>query len=151
MPSITVKHNIEIAHRLTVLQGKCQNIHGHSMKVHLELYVEFEDGYARDEMDEILDYGKVKEKFRSYLNENYDHRLVLNEDDVWALRLWTEDGSIKYPSDTPHPLPGLKKVPGDPTTENLAMWIAGWAKEEFGMDCQVVIWETETNATSCGA
>jgi hypothetical protein len=34
---LTVKHNIEVAHRLSKTPGKCENIHGHSMIVEFSI------------------------------------------------------------------------------------------------------------------
>lgn len=139
---IAFKHNMEVAHRLLWLPGKCQRIHGHSMKVTLKLFVEFNGkGYAIDEDNNILDFGNVKKTFRGYIDDQYDHHLLLNEEDPWA-------GPIHDANDY---LPGLVKLKGDPSTENLATWIAQWARDAFRVPCEVEIAETETNIVGVGA
>lgn len=140
--SIFIRHNMEIAHRLSQLPGKCQKIHGHSMKVELRI-----DG----ELDEQgilmgLDYGILKKVFRNYIDSEYDHRLLLNKDDEWAQQLWTmASGS----TDEAKLLPGLRTCAADPTTENLAKWICEWVVSEFGgyapHGVHVTISETGTN------
>lgn len=113
---------------MSLLPGKCENIHGHSMWVTLEL---------RGEMDESgrmagLDFGAVKKAFRGHLDSQYDHHLLLNEHDPFADLA----------------LPGLHTCAGDPTTENIARWIAEWAAtrwlDVFGT--RVLVNETHVNA-----
>ena len=110
--SLQVRHNIEVAHRLSLLPGKCERIHGHSMWVTLELR-----GHRIDESGRLggLDFGAIKKAFRAHLDNTYDHHLLLNGDDHLAEL----------------PLPGLRLCEGDPSTENLAKWIAEWAHHEF--------------------
>lgn len=125
--AILVRHNMEVAHRLLLLPGKCQNIHGHSMGVELELYGELDDRGLLGG----LDFGEVKRAFRAHLDAEYDHRLLLNEADPLVSAN----------------LPGASGCPADPTIENIADWIAQWAGEQFeelegGL---VTVAETRTN------
>ncbi len=129
---LVVKHNIEVAHRLSLTPGKCQNIHGHSMQVEVHLHGELIDETGKMDGHEI---GVIKDAIRNHLNEEYDHHLLLNVDDPWANVI-----SVG--------LPGLKKRQGDPTTENIARWIC---QELLLMlppfnAIQVVINETATNS-----
>ena len=115
--SIQVTHNIEVAHRLFLTPGKCENIHGHSMLVELEMWGDIN---AQGLM-EGLEFGQVKRIFRKHLDDTYDHQLLLNKDDPWAVAQLL-DGQVLY-------LPGLAVCPyGDPTTENLARWIGAWGQ-----------------------
>jgi 6-pyruvoyltetrahydropterin/6-carboxytetrahydropterin synthase len=137
--SIFIKHNAEVAHRLSQLPGKCQKIHGHSMQITLRL-----DGELDDEGILCgLDYGTLKKVFRNYIDSEYDHRLLLNANDPWAALLMRVD------TDRPQQLPGLKTTPGDPTTENVAKWICQWVVSEFAgygpTAVHVTITETGTN------
>lgn len=114
MNTLMVKHNMEVAHRLSMLPGKCEQIHGHSMQVQLSLVgAEInENGIAGG-----IDFGALKKEFRAYIDHFYDHQLHLNKDDPWARQ-------FRLKSDAePERLPGLVTHPGDPTVENLAMWI----------------------------
>jgi 6-pyruvoyltetrahydropterin/6-carboxytetrahydropterin synthase len=147
---IQIRHNIEVAHRLSLLEGKCQNIHGHSMWVDLKLYG------AVDETGilEGIDFGTAKHFFRDYLDTTYDHRLLLNENDPWAHPAikteWRNDGAGhgNFTVGEPTRLPGLSTFPGDPTTENLARWIAEWAVKTYGLPAQVKVAETSVNFAS---
>lgn len=145
---VNLTHNIEVAHRLLNLPGKCQQIHGHSMIVTLRIFGEAnDDGYMIGIDGEVLDFGTAKRKFRYFLDEWYDHHLLLNENDPWATAgLLLQEQPEGYISS----LPGLQKVPGDPSTENIARWILEWAKGPFGESIRVEVRETGTNGVACG-
>ena len=146
--TIQVSHNMELAHRLSLLPGKCQNIHGHSMQVHLRIQgLQLnENGIAGG-----IDFSTLKKSFRAHIDNHYDHRLHLNVNDPWAKPLWhwmeSGDGNL---------IPGLITHDGDPTVENLAKELCEWmanqvslmlqATEEF--DAEVTIEETKTNGAS---
>jgi len=152
MQAIAVKHNIEVAHRLSLLPGACQNIHGHSMIVELKIRGEVNgNGILAG-----LDFGAVKKEFRHYLDTVYDHHLLLNAEDPWAAQLSTDTSP---PSEPDHrlelqQLPGLQTFDGDPTTENIAKWIGLWAFGTFGplssqnapRHFKVTVHETAVNA-----
>ena len=140
--SIFVTHNAEIAHRLILLPGKCERIHGHSLQITLTIFGEIDgNGILAG-----LDYGTVKKLFRQYIDENYDHHLHLNESDQWAKPIETV---AAYEAATGEvTLPGLVTHPGDPTTENISKWICEWAWEQLGNHVdgiRVTISETNTN------
>lgn len=154
MSFITVRHNIEVAHRLYDLPGKCMQIHGHSMWVELKIHGHLD----RHGVLGGLEFGEVKKLFRGYLDEQYDHRLLLNHNDPWSGYHFTAvpaldagaadgptDGSDYIVQGKPTRLPGLVVVPGDPTTENIAKWIAEWSTETFKHSVDVKVQETPTN------
>ena len=128
--SLRVQHNIEVAHRLSLLPGKCEAIHGHSMWVHLELWGQVDEtGLLQG-----LDFGEVKRAYRKHLDTAYDHRLLLNEKDPVAKL----------------DLPGLRVCYGDPTTENIARWVAEWAAKEWPdiLHVRVVVDATHVNSAT---
>jgi len=136
---IKLTHNMEIAHRLFLMPGKCQQIHGHSMTIDLTLHGNPDE----NGVFEGLDFGDVKKVFRRYIDENYDHKLLLNVNDPWAQPIETV---AAYEAGTGAIwLPGLVAVPGDPTTENLAKWILEWAQRTWDLRTTVYIQETKTN------
>jgi 6-pyruvoyltetrahydropterin/6-carboxytetrahydropterin synthase len=140
MQSIKVKHNMEMAHRLSQTPGKCEAIHGHSWWVELEI--------GGDDDDHVLmgglEFGEVKKQFRDHLDKNFDHKLLLHVDDPFA-----QDIAIGY-DDTPVELPGLQRFGLDPTTENVAASIGRWARQHWGLKFQyrVTVWETTVNAAT---
>lgn len=160
--SLAVKHNIEVAHRLSLLPGKCEAIHGHSMWVTLEMH----SAEPLDEryLVEGMDFGAIKKEFRGYLDTEFDHRLLLNADDIWAQPIYrvdtlNETGELIGPNGNPTSikaliptggqewLPGLRLMDGDPSTENIAREIGKWAQQMFGLHLMydVTVWETAVN------
>jgi 6-pyruvoyl-tetrahydropterin synthase len=140
-------HDIQVGHRLFLQPGKCQQIHGHSMHVHMALYVAFDkDGYAVNNDHDQLEFGEVKKAFRHHLDHFYDHHLLLNENDPWAGIVVPQ--SDDWPKNMPGTLPGLRKVAGDPSTENITLWIARFAADEFRCTTTVTVQETNTNAVT---
>src|SRR5436309_7377 len=88
---IGIKHNIEVAHRLYETQGKCEQIHGHSMWVTVRFDARMGDkGMAvTDGGDDFtvgqeLEFGALKRSVRAYLDETFDHRLLLNAADPFS-------------------------------------------------------------------
>lgn len=148
---ITVRHNIEVAHRLSLLEGKCENIHGHSMWVELSLEATYmnDKGILCNYHDEPFEFGEVKKSFRTYLDYEYDHHLLLNANDVWAQAIETVE-DYEQANGARH-LPGLKVFPGDPSTENIALWVAKWAADIFKCNTSVKVQETAVNAVTMQA
>jgi 6-pyruvoyl-tetrahydropterin synthase len=148
---LKIRHNMEIAHRLLNDDGKCQNIHGHGMQVELTLLAALGvDGMAIDSKGNKLEFGRLKKEFRTYIDSTYDHRLVLNREDPWTgpiMQVKREGDQLSFHDDAPEQtyLPGLSLVDGDPTVENLAMWIAERFCNEFQVDVICRIDETKTN------
>jgi 6-pyruvoyl-tetrahydropterin synthase len=160
---------MEIAHRLSKSDGKCQQIHGHGMQVELILLVsEGPEGMAMNGVLETMEFGAIKKKFREHIDKKYDHRLVLFVGDEWAgpiyrtaeIKTWMDLKEIESTASSPRDvvevvnfklaneqvfLPGLSLVPDDPTVENLAKWIAHWACDTFSCDTICRIDETATN------
>jgi len=93
-----------------------------------------------------MDFGDVKATFRKFIDETYDHHLLLNRDDQWAQAL-THDNNEPYTW-----LPGLVCTDGDPTTENIAQWIGEWCIEQYGgldlVRFKVEVWETQVNSAT---
>jgi 6-pyruvoyl tetrahydropterin synthase/QueD family protein len=132
---IRVRHNIEMAHRLSLTPGKCENIHGHTWWCTMSLLGDV------DETGKVLEFGKVKEEFRSYLDRNYDHRLLLYDRD--ELMTNTLHPSLHYP--------GLRMTMFDPTTENVANEIFEWATQLFQLQqVHIELQETPTNWATMG-
>jgi 6-pyruvoyltetrahydropterin/6-carboxytetrahydropterin synthase len=131
VPSIKVKHNVEMAHRLFLTPGKCENIHGHSWWIDLQLFGTVD----KNGILAGLDFGFVKKLFRGYLDDNFDHRVLLNIADVWAAPDLTGNGG----------LPGLQTAQGDPTTEWFAEHVGLWATGTFQLPTVVDVWETRVN------
>lgn len=139
---LKIRHNAEIAHRLSLApdDSKCRQIHGHGLQIELVLLTrEGANGMAVNSAREVLEFGDMKKKFREHIDTKYDHHLILNKDDPWAQHLPFVDAPDQ------RLLPGLVTVPGDPTTENIAKWIAEWGCTTFKCDLVCRVEESKTN------
>jgi 6-pyruvoyltetrahydropterin/6-carboxytetrahydropterin synthase len=140
--SIYVRHNAEIAHRLSQLPGKCQRIHGHSLQIEL---------WLSGKVNEIgilegLDFGQVKKAFRAYIDETYDHHLLLNVQDPLLDFAYHPGTETVMPSLVQDKYPGAVLLPGDPTIENLTRAVGEWADEQWPKLAAVVkVQETNSN------
>jgi 6-pyruvoyltetrahydropterin/6-carboxytetrahydropterin synthase len=140
--AIAVFHNAEAAHRLYTTPGKCENIHGHSFGILLQMFGPV------DEHGMVcgLDFADVKKAFRQHIDTWYDHHVLLNQDDPWARPLDSESWVEAQV------LPGVMPVDGDPTTENIARWIGEWCVGEFKIhgitSITLTVQETAVNAAS---
>ncbi len=131
MYGLTIAHNMEVAHRLSKLPGKCENIHGHSMLVRLT--IAGPGNLDKNDLVDGMDFGSMKKWFRGYIDSQFDHRLILNAEDI-LLRECA--------------LPGVAIIEGDPSTENLARIIGNECRRFFGLQYQyrLEIQETAVNA-----
>lgn len=152
---IGVRHNIEVAHRLYETPGKCENIHGHSMWVEMSI----RGAVNNKGLLAGIEYGELKHLFRAYLDERYDHHLLLNAADPFAhtiFRVQTDENEQVVPviDSVQTFLPGLTTLLRDPTTENIADEIAKdmvdqiwhhWADGNGLYDLTVKVNETKVN------
>jgi 6-pyruvoyltetrahydropterin/6-carboxytetrahydropterin synthase len=80
--TVTVRHNAELAHRLPILPGKCQNLHGHSWQFAITVRA------PMDKNGVTVEYGNLKSVIRGWIDEYLDHGTALGIHDplVPALR-----------------------------------------------------------------
>lgn len=148
MPAIEVNHNVEMGHRLSQQpDSKCFHIHGHSWRVYLTIYGPMD---PTTNMLANLDFADVKGPWRKWLDDNYDHHLLLNpDDDLIAVLTDTFSSHILGQwgiTTTDH---------GDPTVENFARIVYEWSKKEFArgsipLKFHVKVYEATTNAAEYG-
>src|SRR5258706_798559 len=63
-------------HRLLNYAGKCRNFHGHNGKVEVAL--------ASSKLDKrgmVRDFNEIKQILSTWIDQNLDHRMILNEKD----------------------------------------------------------------------
>lgn len=136
---LVVRHNIEMAHRLWKLPGKCTQIHGHSWWAEVTLVMD------PDEDGVTVDFSEVKKILRGHLDGEFDHRLALDMDDPLVR---------DCPGRVEDIYPGHVLVPGMPTVENMAKWIGEFMQEQYpqAKSVKVHLWEAATNAAGwCNA
>lgn len=72
---VAIEHNAELAHRLPILEGKCQNLHGHSWLFKIFVSAEV------DLSGVSVDYGSLKSLVRGFIDRNWDHGTALGVGD----------------------------------------------------------------------
>jgi len=146
---IVRKFGIDCGHRLYEHDGKCKNIHGHRYTFHV--YFTSDD---LDKLGRVVDFGWVKNKIGNWLENNWDHGMLINENDpigeLWKQESWMTAECI-IPIELLNALKelnGMKHffLPCNPTAENLASQlyiIANQLMEGTGVTvCKVKCGET---------
>lgn len=131
--SITKEFKFSMGHALWDYDGKCANLHGHNYRCQITVSA------AGDLTPEgfVMDFGDIKTHIANYVDEHWDHKTLVNKDDVRF-----EDLSI----DT-----GVIPVPWNPTAENLSIALftaaQGILEEKFSVKVESIeLWETDTGA-----
>src|SRR6266567_3680980 len=77
---ITREHEICCGHRVYGHEGKCRYIHGHQYRFELSLAPENE----LDSLGRVIDFSKIKTLLCEWLEEHWDHKLLLwNKDPLY--------------------------------------------------------------------
>lgn len=96
-------HDISCGHRVVGHEGKCRFLHGHNYRIHFEVEAEH-----LDEIGRVLDFSVIKEKLCMWLEDHYDHKFLIWENDPLLADL------EKITAES------LVVVPFNPTAENIA-------------------------------
>lgn len=124
MYHVTCQIDFCYGHRLLNYAGKCRYLHGHNGRAVISISAE-----ALDERGMVLDFTDIKREISGWIDENLDHRMVLNESDpiVPVLREMGEPMFV---------------LPENPTAEIIARLIHQAATARgFPIDA-VQLWET---------
>jgi 6-pyruvoyltetrahydropterin/6-carboxytetrahydropterin synthase len=111
-------------HRLLQYDGKCKYLHGHNGRAVISIESE-----TLDSRGMVLDFSDIKRVVSHWIDENLDHRMILNRHDpaVEALRKLGEP---------------LFLIDDNPTAENIAKLIYEFATGNGFPVVQVDLWET---------
>ena len=114
IPTITRKLEFDAGHRLIHHAGKCANYHGHRYVIELTLSAQTIDSKT----GMFVDFGEVKAIMQKWLDDNWDHGMILEHGDPWLNMLSLEafKGQKVYVLDRP------------PTVENLVRHFANVAQ-----------------------
>ena len=63
-------------HRLLNYSGKCRFLHGHNGRAVIDIAAE-----SLDERGMVFDFSDVKKVIAGWIDENLDHRMILNRQD----------------------------------------------------------------------
>lgn len=69
-------HDISCGHRVCGHESKCQYLHGHNYRVHFVVASPSLDAIGR-----VMDFSVIKQRLCLWLEENYDHKFLIWQDD----------------------------------------------------------------------
>ena len=124
MYKVTRRVEFCYGHRLLDYAGKCRHLHGHNGVAEIE--------FSAAELDAngmVMDFGTIKRVVSTWIDENLDHKMILNRDDP-ALPALRELGEPVYVLDV------------NPTAENVAKLIHDYAASQGLPVTMVRVWES---------
>lgn len=98
-------HDICAGHRVYGHESKCSNLHGHNYRIH------FKCEGRKDELGRVVDFSVIKKKLCMWLEDHWDHKMLLWENDPICLSLHKIDPD------------GVVIVPFNPTAENMCDYL----------------------------
>lgn len=69
-------HDISCGHRVSGHESKCKYLHGHNYRVHFVVAAPELDAIGR-----VMDFSVIKSKLCMWLEDNYDHKFLIWEND----------------------------------------------------------------------
>jgi len=102
------KVKFDAGHRIVGHEGKCQNNHGHEYWAHFYA----ESNSSLDQLGRVIDFSIIKETIGQWIDDNWDHNMII----------WEEDPNLPLLNQCI----GTKKpfvLPFNPTAENLAIYL----------------------------
>ena len=96
-------HDISCGHRVFGHEGKCANFHGHNYRIHFKVI----SSDVLDSVGRVLDFSVIKDRLCVWVEENWDHKMLL----------WQNDPARHHMQEID---PTIVILPFNPTAENLA-------------------------------
>ena len=128
------KHEIHCGHRVYQHESKCRNLHGHSYVFHLKCSSESLDNLGR-----VIDFSVIKELLCKWLDDNWDHKMILWDQDPLFTELLKLDSSVV-------------SIPYNPTAENLARYLVETVGPQLFARLPITLSEVTLEETSkCSA
>jgi len=79
MYSVTCRVEFDAAHRLVGHKGACCNLHGHRYVAEVTVC-----GERLNEFGMVVDFGDIKKEIRDFVDNLWDHNILLNSQDSLA-------------------------------------------------------------------
>ena len=111
-------------HRLLNYEGKCRYLHGHNGRAVISV-----EGEKLDDRGMVLDFSDIKKSVSTWIDDNLDHRMILNRADP-IVPILQEMGEPVYLIDE------------NPTAENIAKLIFEQTRLLDVPIVEVRLWET---------
>ena len=99
-------HDISVGHKVTGHESKCAHLHGHNYRIHFVCEAE-----ELDKIGRVLDFEAIKNKLCQWLEDYWDHKFLIWENDPWMIDLCLIDKG------------GTLPVSFNPTAENMAKYL----------------------------
>jgi 6-pyruvoyltetrahydropterin/6-carboxytetrahydropterin synthase len=106
MISATRYHDFAAGHRIVGHESKCRNLHGHGYRVHFTCICT----HGLDPLGRVIDFGVIKSRLCEWLEQEWDHRLLLWDCDPWLPTIKELDHAVIA-------------VPFNPSAENMAAYL----------------------------
>jgi 6-pyruvoyltetrahydropterin/6-carboxytetrahydropterin synthase len=111
-------------HRLLNYDGKCKHLHGHNGRAVIAI-----EAPELDHRGMVLDFSDIKRVVSNWIDENLDHRMLLNRDDP-AIPALQAMGEPMFLMDS------------NPTAENIAKLIFDFTAAQGFPIVECRLWET---------
>ena len=99
-------HDFSSGHRVCGHESVCSHLHGHNYRATFTI-----EAPALDNIGRVLDFSVIKNLMCEWLEDNWDHKFLVWEEDPWALSLKETDPD------------GVKIIKFNPTAENMAEYL----------------------------
>ena len=116
-------------HRLLNYEGKCKHLHGHNGRAVVVLEGDL------DERGMVVDFSDIKRSIRGWIDQELDHRMILDAKDPILPSLM----QLKEP---------VKVISHNPTAENIAKLIFDFATSCGFPVIEVSLWETPDSSAT---
>lgn len=118
----------DAGHRLLKYKGKCEAPHGHTFKAEIMLSSD-----KIDQMGFVVDFVELRDKVGKWVDENWDHAFLVNQQDqelLRALNMLKEKKIFVFHNE-------------NPTAEVMAKYLYDYVHELYGdLVSKVRIWES---------
>lgn len=111
-------------HRLLNYEGKCRHLHGHNGKAVITI-----EAPTLDDRGMVLDFGDIKQVVSTWIDDNLDHRMILQREDPAVEALL----KLREP---------LYLIDDNPTAENIARLIYQFTRDAGFPIVEARLWET---------
>jgi 6-pyruvoyltetrahydropterin/6-carboxytetrahydropterin synthase len=127
MYSVTKRIDFCYGHRLLDYDGVCKHPHGHNAVAEIEVRTE-----TLDKRNIVLDFTDIKQRVKSWIDRELDHRMILRRDDplVDALQALGEPVYL---------------LESNPTVERIARLLFDISREQGLAVSRVTVWETPSS------
>lgn len=120
-------HDFCFAHRVRDIDPKCGRIHGHNARATFYVTPTEMSSFVSGDATVVLEFGDIKRLLCDWLEDNWDHRMLVAYDDPDLERLRAID-------------PSIVELPFQPSTEMLAGYLLNIVgpQQLAGLACELV-------------